>query len=717
MWKIWLKKWHSAWLNGAIIKTLPIFFATNLVAIVIWQLQISHLAMPLMLGIIAGGLVDLDNSLAGRLNNLLFSLVAFALSSLTAQFALSFGWWFIPVAAGLAFIVVMLGAIGQRYSTIAFGALVVAVYTTLTYDPEVLWYANTLMILAGSLIYGIVGMMVHLVFPNRTVQDNLAAAYQALGAYLLAKSAYFDPDDDDLTAKQLDLAKANSTVMLAFDQTRVSLFYRLRGHNRRMHTHRLLRFYFTAQDILERAGASHYQYRELFDDLRNSDLMFRFQRVLELQANACVQMATALRHNERYQHSVRGVKALQGLLNSLQFHQEKGLPNAYRWHSIAENLQHIEQQLQMLAEEKLTEEEFSKNSLKSTRLIAENVSGWRNMLGAVKSNLTLSSQLFRHAVRLSAVVAVCSAIVQLMGLDSKGYWILLTAIFVCQPNYAATKSRLTQRVIGTLLGVVVGMSLPYFSPSLEANLGLMVLTGSLYTFFRFRHYGFSTFYITILVLVSLDVIGQGAQGAMLPRLLDTLTGVAVAWIAVSYIYPDWHYLNLAQSLKNTLNASADYLRHIIAQLQFGYNEQLPYRSARRAVHNHLSALSSAVSQIHSEPEKYRNALDTAPLLLGQTYTLLGYISALGAYRQESAELDKELEFSAAFFSLAREVAWQIEQIASAPMAAQDFNNLSAQIDRLAQIQPMNELCQTLTQQLRLVSQSLPNLAQTININN
>ena len=130
----------------------------------------------------------------------------------------------------------MLGSIGQRYSTIAFGTLVVSVYASLTYMPETTWYTNTLLILAGALLYGLVAMLVYIVFPNRTVQENLAKSYEALGRYLQAKAAYFDPDDDDVDAKQRALARANSEVVQAFEQTRVSLFYRLRRHNRQTRT-------------------------------------------------------------------------------------------------------------------------------------------------------------------------------------------------------------------------------------------------------------------------------------------------------------------------------------------------------------------------------------------------------------------------------------------------------------------------------------------------
>lgn len=725
--KTQIKKFSAHWLTANVINTLPIFITTNIAAVAIWLLNISEHAMPLILGIIAGGLVDLDNSLSGRFKNLVITLIAFALSSLGATLSLHFGWLFIPLAMLSTFVLVMLGAIGQRYSTIAFGTLVVSVYASLTYTPEIPWYHNMLMILAGASLYGVVGMLIHLLFPNRTVQENLAKSYEAISAYLLAKSAFFDPDDDDLASKQKALAQANSAVMQAFVQTRVSLFYRLQRDNRQTRTQKMLRYYFTAQDILERASSSHYRYQELFQQLHQSDLMFRFQRVLELQAQACQQVATALRYAERYQHSPRGEKAMQGLLNSLSYHQEQGLKNAYRWQSIAENLRNIERQLSQIEQDGMETQAveignaFAKSYRLSYRLTAENVSGLRNMWQAIRNHCTLSSQLFRHAIRLSVVVGICGLLVPILQLDSKGYWILLTAIFVCQPNYTATKKRLIQRVVGTILGVFVGILLReyYLTATLEAELGLIVLTATLYTFFRFRHYGYSTFYITLLVLISLDITGIGAEEGILPRIVDTLLGTSLAWFAVSFIFPDWKYLNIYTNLKNTLVASSVYLRHIIAQLQFGYNDQLPYRLARHEVHNHLSTLNAAISSMYSEPKKYKSVLEIAPNLLGMNYTLLGYISALGAYRMASPILNQQVDFSALFFSHAREVALLIEQMAAGKRSMAKLTaELTAIDEDLGQFEQSHqdkcdELSLILVQQLRLIVQLLPQLQELI----
>jgi Predicted membrane protein len=79
------------------------------------------------------------------------------------------------------------------------------------------------------------------------------------------------------------------------------------------------------------------------------------------------------------------------------------------------------------------------------------------------------SALFRHAVRIALVFLVGYAI-SLLPFAKNGYWILLTSLFVCQISYFATKSRLKLRTLGTLLGVILGIPILYFVPSIEGQL-------------------------------------------------------------------------------------------------------------------------------------------------------------------------------------------------------------------------------------------------------
>ncbi len=143
---------------------------------------------------------------------------------------------------------------------------------------------------------------------------------------------------------------------------------------------------------------------------------------------------------------------------------------------------------------------------------------------------------------MSLVLCIGYALIQITGMRH-GYWILLTSLFVCQPNYNATRHRLALRIIGTLVGVAIGLPILWFVPSLEGQLVLLVITGVLFFAFRNVQYAHATMFITLLVLLCFNLLGEGFEVA-LPRVVDTLIGCAIAWAAVSFIWPDWRFRNL-----------------------------------------------------------------------------------------------------------------------------------------------------------------------------
>ncbi len=127
---------------------------------------------------------------------------------------------------------------------------------------------------------------------------------------------------------------------------------------------------------------------------------------------------------------------------------------------------------------------------------------------------------------MSLVLCIGYALIQITGMRH-GYWILLTSLFVCQPNYNATRHRLALRIIGTLVGVAIGLPILWFVPSLEGQLVLLVITGVLFFAFRNVQYAHATMFITLLVLLCFNLTGEGFEVA-LPRVVDTLIGCAIA---------------------------------------------------------------------------------------------------------------------------------------------------------------------------------------------
>ena len=92
---------------------------------------------------------------------------------------------------------------------------------------------------------------------------------------------------------------------------------------------------------------------------------------------------------------------------------------------------------------KLINAQQAENQLKD-----DDLKGWNDILVRVKQHLTPESVLFRHAVRLSIVLFIGYVFIQVTHI-AYGYWILLTALFVCQPNFNATKRRLYLRIDGS----------------------------------------------------------------------------------------------------------------------------------------------------------------------------------------------------------------------------------------------------------------------------
>ena len=620
-----------------------IFIALAGAALLPWWFNMATLTIPLTLGVVAAALTDLDDRLSGRLRNLLITLVSFFIAAVSIELLFPYPWLF---GIGLAVSTcgfILLGALGQRYATIAFGALLIAVYTMLGAAMYQTWYLQPALLLAGAIWYNVLTLLGHMLFPIRPLQDNLAHGYHALARYLDAKANLFDPDLEDADDRALiEVAMANSDVVEAMNQIKSSLLTRLRGDRGQRGTRRALHYYFVAQDIHERASSSHVQYQQLREQLRYSDVLFRFQRLLAMQARACDTLSQSILLHQKYEHDQRFERAFSHLDAAIDRGagpgQVKGLKN------LLNNLRAIDAQLATIE----SEQAIARNSPEENNLADDKLTGFSDIRSRIGSHLSPESALFRHAVRMSLVLCVGYAFIQLSGLHY-GYWIMLTSLFVCQPNYQATRRRLALRIIGTLGGILLSLPILYFVPSTEGQLVLIVLSGTLFFAFRNRQYAQATMFITLLVMLCFNLLGEGFDVA-LPRVFDTFVGCAIAWAAVSFIWPDWRFRRLPAVMNNSLFANCRYLDAILVQYHQGKDNRLDYRIARRDAHNKDAELASVVSNMAAESRTPGAVMDLAFRLLCLNHTFLSYISTLGAHREKmsSAALLKVLDDAACY---------------------------------------------------------------------
>ncbi|ALR76238.1 YccS family putative transporter [[Enterobacter] lignolyticus] len=619
--------WNSAWLYN-----VRIFIALCGTVALPWWLGDVKLTIPLTLGVVAAALTDLDDRLAGRLRNLVITLACFFIASASVELLFPWPWAF---ALGLTLSTsgfILLGGLGQRYATIAFGALLIAIYTMLGVSLYDHWYQQPLLLIAGAVWYNLLTLTGHLIFPIRPLQDNLARSYEQLAHYLELKSRLFDPDiEDESQAPMYELALANGQLVATLNQTKTSLLTRLRGDRGQRGTRRTLHYYFVAQDIHERASSSHIQYQMLRDNFRYSDVMFRFQRLMSMQSQACQQLAKSILLRTPYQHDGRFERVFAHLDAALDRVKASGAP-AEQMKALGfllNNLRAIDAQLATIESE---QQQAQPQSETETLLADDSLHGFSDIRLRLSRNLSPESALFRHAVRMSLVLCAGYAFIQYTGLHH-GYWILLTSLFVCQPNYNATRHRLALRIVGTLIGVAIGLPVLLLVPSVEGQLLLIVLTGVLFFAFRNVQYAHATMFITLLVLLCFNLLGEGFEVA-LPRIFDTLLGCAIAWAAVSFIWPDWKFRNLPRVLERAIDANCRYLDAILEQYHQGRDNRLAYRIARRDAYNRDAELASVVSNMSTEPRMTDEMRETAFRLLCLNHTFTSYIAALGAHREK-----------------------------------------------------------------------------------
>jgi len=619
--------YNSSWLYHIRI-TLALIGTT---AVPWWLHQITW-TIPLTLGVVAAALTDLDDRLSGRLRNLLITLVCFCIASVSIELLFPYPWLFAVGLAISSWGFILLGALGPRYATIAFGALLIAIYTMLGIDLFPQWYMQPALLLLGAVWYNLLTLIGHLLFPIRPLQENISRCFAQLANYLEAKANLFDPDlEDDDSQAMIDVAMSNSQLVTLLNQAKSSIQTRLRGDRGQRGTRRTLHYYFVAQDIHERASSSHVQYHALRRSWGSSDILFRFQRLLTLQARACQQLSKAILLRETYQHDPRFERVFYNLNTALKRLevQQPSSPEVKAMHYLLNNLKAIDAQLATIESEQAQASEGDRHDQTLSR---EGLTGWSDIRLRLSRHMSAESPLFRHAVRLSLLLCTGYAFIQFTGLQH-GYWILLTSLFVCQPNYSATRRRLALRIIGTLAGIVIGLPLLWLVPSTEGQLILMVVTGVMFFAFRNVQYAHATMFITLLVLLCFNLLGEGFDVA-LPRIIDTLLGCAIAWLAVAFIWPDWRFLRLPAVAERTLNANCRYLDAVLVQYHQGKDNRLDYRVARRDAHNGDAELAAVVSNISVENKADSALREAAFRLLCLNHSFLSYISALGAHREK-----------------------------------------------------------------------------------
>ncbi|UXH76574.1 YccS family putative transporter [Roseateles amylovorans] len=633
----WWQFGYQLWQREAVSGSLRALLALACVMGGGWWTGQMSAVLPALLGVIASALAETDDSWRGRLRVQVITLVCFAVMALAVQASLGHPLLLGVLLAVAAIVLTLLGALGERYRTMAFATLVLAIYASLSSQPHAIQAVSLLWL--GAAWYGLISVLWAAALPTPPVRQHLANLYESLGEYLRLKSGLLEPvRGADLEGRRVALALQNGRVVEALNRCKEALFSRTGLGPPPAWLLEAMQAYLVAQDVHERTSSSHEHYEVLAQHFFHSDVLYRCQRLLALLGRDCRSVARRIRRQspwKRHGTTAHAIEDLQAALRHIELHVDTPDEGRTRGlaalHGLAANLGALDRALSSALQPPDPPADTSLLD-RDPRSLAE---AWQRL----KAQMNWRAPLLRHALRLAVALTVGYGVMLSTG-DSHGFWILLTIVFVCQPQYGATLTRLAQRVGGTVLGLVVGWALLRLFPDLLLQAGFTVAAGVLFFATRHTRYTLATAAITSLVLLSFNQAGDGF-GLILPRLLDTVAGSVIAGLAVWLVLPSWQVHQLHRLAAQAAGSQANYLREIIAQYQTGKRDHLPYRLARRNAHNADAALSRALAAMQLEPEHARRLAPQGMRFLVLSHTLLNYLSALGAHRNQRLTLPEE----------------------------------------------------------------------------
>ncbi len=216
-----------------------------------------------------------------------------------------------------------------------------------------------------------------------------------------------------------------------------------------------------------------------------------------------------------------------------------------------------------LAERQKPSFKHKKHDIKHESLIVDDSTTYLTIL---RNNLSLKSSGFRHAIRIGITAALAVFIAHIINLPH-GYWIPLTIVVIMAPDFGGSfLIRTLQRGTGTILGGLLAVLL---ITQVHSQLLIIILL-IIFTFLAISmltiNYAVFVFFLTPLIVTMYSISDIGDWHIPLDRILDTLTGMAIALIFGQLLLPDWERNHFHNRLSSMLNATSSYFNSILSSL-------------------------------------------------------------------------------------------------------------------------------------------------------
>ncbi len=266
-----------------------------------------------------------------------------------------------------------------------------------------------------------------------------------------------------------------------------------------------------------------------------------------------------------------------------------------------------------------------------------------SIIDTLHYNLTFDSVLFRHALRLALITTLAELIASVLQLP-RGYWITLTVVVALKPNFGGTSQTTLQRVIGTILGGIIGIILVLLIKNQVAIAVCLLMLVFVAMSVRSLSYSIFIILLTPAIILLLNIINAGDWKVGLLRIIDSLAGGALALLGSYLLFPSWERRQLPGQLEKTIRANLAYFQQIITNYlhpqQDASTDSIDKLRHQAALENANAA--AAAQRLFSEPRHIQGEIEPVMTLI---LYIRGFFSSVTTLAEHIQEFSSDNQFT------------------------------------------------------------------------
>lgn len=596
-------------------------------------------------------LTDQPGPFIRRRNSLTFAIFCFAIVASIASLVKGI----IPlvlleiVAFGMFFS--LIGVYGQRLAAVGSLALVVLAIFIDGHLTGANIFKSLLIFTAGCVWFLLIFLIVTTIQPYKLASQMIGENYLQLAEFLRIKANYYqkNPDFDKLSlqiiAKQVGIKNLQ-------EETRETVFKTRTIVNESTTISRLLMLMFlNSMDLHEKLMTSESDYKKLQNSFGDTEILVQIHNYLNILSEEIANIGIALQSSTR----AKPISNLDILEHELNVHYFE-LRNRQITPENLENFMILRQIMMRINE--ITKEineiykVFSQN-VKLAKSLSTGLDLKKFMpneekinFKVLKSNISLTSSHFRHAIRIT-IALLLGYLVSLLPFIEIGhtYWILITITAILKPAYSITKQRNFLRFCGTVTGAVIAYALLYFI-HVNAVLFAILLLSMILCFSLLKgRYFWAVLFMTIYVFMSFNFLNPGNVNVIFKdRILDTLIAGIIAFLVSYVVLPVWEHTQNLDLMKKSAESNLTYFHSVMAKfLNENFSIQ-DYKVKRKNAIISLANLSDNFQRMISDPKNQQKKLEVVHQFVATSHLITAYTASLSQYAnsdRQYSEIDSE----------------------------------------------------------------------------